>query len=58
VLFAKYYSSLYRWVVRGLIRAGMRAKIRRTQRALRRGELDKETARQLIDAHRRVIALE
>jgi N-acetylglucosaminyl-diphospho-decaprenol L-rhamnosyltransferase len=58
VLFGKHYPPLYRWAVRRLIPAGMRAKIRRTQVALRRGELDKATARQLIDAYRQVIALE
>jgi N-acetylglucosaminyl-diphospho-decaprenol L-rhamnosyltransferase len=57
VLFGKYYSPLYRWVVRGLIRAGMRSKIRHVQGALRRGELGKATERQLTDAYRQVIAL-
>ena len=57
ILFAKYYSVLYRWIVRRLIRAGMRANVRRTQGALCRGELDTVTARSLIDAYHQVIEL-
>ena len=57
VLFAKHYSSLYRWAVRRIIRAGMRAKIRRARDALRRGEVDEPTAHALIDAYRQVIEI-
>jgi GT2 family glycosyltransferase len=56
-LFAKYYSMSYQWIVRRLIRAGMRTYIRRTQSALGRGELDEAAARSLIDAYEQVIDL-
>jgi GT2 family glycosyltransferase len=57
VLFERYYSPLYRWIVQRLIRAGMRTGLRRTQDALRRGEIDEDTAQSLTDAYRQVIAL-
>jgi N-acetylglucosaminyl-diphospho-decaprenol L-rhamnosyltransferase len=55
ILFGKHYSPLYQWVVRRLIRAGMRAKIKQTRAAVSRGEMDEETAQALIDAYRQVI---
>jgi N-acetylglucosaminyl-diphospho-decaprenol L-rhamnosyltransferase len=57
LLFAKYYSLPYRWFVRRLICAGMRANIRRTWDAFVQGRIDETTARSLIDAYREVIQL-
>ena len=57
ILFSKYYSLLYRWLVRGLIRAGMRANICRTRSALSRGEINEPIAQSLLDAYRQVLEL-
>lgn len=57
VLFDKHYSALYRLLVRRIIRAGMRAEIRRAQEACRRGEMEEPEARALVDAYRQVIEL-
>jgi N-acetylglucosaminyl-diphospho-decaprenol L-rhamnosyltransferase len=57
ILFGKYYSRAYQWGVRRIIRAGMRAEIRRAKVALDRGEVDQKTAQALIDAYQRVIDL-
>jgi N-acetylglucosaminyl-diphospho-decaprenol L-rhamnosyltransferase len=56
-LFGKYYSPLYQWVVRCIVRAGMRAKVRRARAALERKEMDEPTAQALIDAYRQVIEM-
>jgi len=48
-LFRKHYSPLYRWAVRRIVRAGMRAQMRRA-----RAELDGPDAEALIDAYREV----
>ena len=57
ILFRKHYSPLYRWLVRRIIRAGMRSEIRRTRDALRRGDVDPVAAEALIGAYRQVLAL-
>jgi hypothetical protein len=57
IFFAKYYSVLYRAIVRRLIRAGMRANVRRTRDELDRGQIDESTARSLIDAYQQVAEL-
>jgi hypothetical protein len=57
LFFDRYYSPIYRWAVRRLIRAGMRAEVRRAREALQRGELDEATALGLIDAYRQVIGI-
>ena len=57
VLFGKHYSSLYRLLVRRIIRAGMRAEIRRAREAVRRGEMEEPAARALVDAYGRVIEM-
>ena len=56
-LFRKHYSPLYRWVVRRIVRAGMRAQIRRTRDAVRRGEIGEPTAQALVEAYRQVIEM-
>jgi GT2 family glycosyltransferase len=57
ILFRKHYSLLYRWVVRRIIRAGMRARICRTRRALAHGDLDEQTAHALLEAYQQVATL-
>jgi GT2 family glycosyltransferase len=57
ILFAKHYSRLYQWVVRRIIRAGMRAEIRRARAALTQGEMDQAAAQSLIDAYKSVIQI-
>jgi hypothetical protein len=52
ILFRKHYSPLYRWVVRRIVRAGMRAQMRRA-----RAELDAPTAEALIEAYRQVVEM-
>jgi GT2 family glycosyltransferase len=51
-LFRKHYSMPYRWVVRRIVRAGMRAQVRRA-----RSQLDAPAAEGLIEAYRQVIAM-
>jgi N-acetylglucosaminyl-diphospho-decaprenol L-rhamnosyltransferase len=58
IYFHRYTSPVYCRAVRYLTRAGMRAKIRRAQDALRRNESDEASIRALIDAYRQVIELE
>jgi GT2 family glycosyltransferase len=55
--FASYHLPLYRGVVRCLVRAGMRDKIRRVRDDLDRGDIDEATAISLIEAYRQVIEL-
>jgi GT2 family glycosyltransferase len=57
ILFAKHYSRPYQWGVRRIVRAGMRAEIRRTRGAPSRGEMDQATAQSLIDAYDKVIQM-
>lgn len=58
LFFARYHSSLYRWLIKRVVRAGARAQIRRTLAALRRGEIDEPAAQALVGAYRQVIAIE
>jgi len=58
IFFRRYTSPSYYRSVRYVTRAGMRAKIRRAQDALRRNELDEAGTQALIDAYRQVIELE
>jgi hypothetical protein len=67
ILFRKHYTPFYRWAVRRIVRAGMRAQIRRTQALIKRekgekgkggkGEMDESTAQALIDAYQQVIEM-
>ncbi len=57
IFFRKHYSARYRWAARRLIRAGMRAEIRRAQGRVQRGEIEAAEARALIDAYRQVMAM-
>jgi GT2 family glycosyltransferase len=57
ILFGKHYSRAYQWGARRIIRAGMRAEIRRAKVALDRGKMDQKTAQALIDAYQQVIDL-
>jgi GT2 family glycosyltransferase len=57
VLFDKHYAPTFRWAARRLIRAGMRAEIRRAQESVRRGEMSDTTAQALIDAYIQVIKM-
>jgi N-acetylglucosaminyl-diphospho-decaprenol L-rhamnosyltransferase len=56
-LFSRYYAPTYRFVARRIIRAGMRAEIRRAQAAQGRGEVDESTVRAMIDACLQVIEM-
>jgi N-acetylglucosaminyl-diphospho-decaprenol L-rhamnosyltransferase len=56
-LFRKFYSPLYRWLTRRLIRAGMRAEIRCAQRAFAPSGLDDPSAKALRQAYQRVIEM-
>ena len=49
ILFRKHYSPLYRWAVRRIVRAGMRAQMHRA-----RAKLDAPNAEALIEAYRQV----
>ena len=57
ILFEKHYSTLYRFAVRQIVRAGMRAQIRRARDALQQGKLDAADASALIEAYRQVIQM-
>lgn len=57
ILFDKTYSPAFRWAARRLIRAGMRAKVRRLQRQVRRGEFEAADAQSLLDAYQQVMML-
>jgi GT2 family glycosyltransferase len=57
VLFEKHYSPFFRLVARPLVRAGMRAKIRRVQHKARRGEIGKADMQTVVDAYRQVIKM-
>ena len=53
-LFEKHYSRLYRALVRIIVRAGLASSMARTRRALKRGDLGQEDARQRLAAYRLV----
>ncbi|MBN1643050.1 MAG: glycosyltransferase family 2 protein [Anaerolineae bacterium] len=57
IYFRKHHSRLFRWLARCTIRAGMRAKIRRTLRAASEGALPPADAEALVGAYRDVIAM-
>ncbi len=50
-LYDKHYNPVKNWLAKCLVRAGMRFKIRMTQRAAQRGELDQADAETLIQAY-------
>ena len=56
-LFRKHYGPCYLWAVRRLIRAGMRAQVRRTRERARAGSLDQEAAQALVGAYQQVIGM-
>lgn len=50
-LYDKHYNPVKNWLAKRLVRAGMRFKIRMTQRAAQRGERDQADAETLIQAY-------
>jgi GT2 family glycosyltransferase len=57
IYFGKHHSRCFQWFVRRVIRAGMRAKLRRTARDAARGVLSGREARALQEAYRAVAAM-
>ncbi|MBN1401084.1 MAG: glycosyltransferase family 2 protein [Anaerolineae bacterium] len=56
-LFAKHYSRLYGWLVRMIVRAGLRREARRVSACAERGELTAEEAQGRLAAYRQVMEL-
>jgi len=53
-LFDKHYGPLYRYLVRIIVRAGLARRVRQTQSALLRGEIDQDEATRRLAACREV----
>ena len=56
-LFEKHYGQLYQRLTRLIVRAGLRRRIRETERATRRGNLTKEEGEQRVAAYRQVMEM-
>lgn len=57
IFYRKHCSPAYRWAVRRIIRAGMRAQMRRTVRMCRSGQIEPSACDALLDAYRQVRAM-
>jgi len=53
-LFDKHYSPLFRWLVRRIVRLGVRAEMRRARRAYQRGEISVEELEKRLWAYEQV----
>jgi GT2 family glycosyltransferase len=53
-LYGRFYSRVFQWAARQVVRAGMRTRIRQAQAARELGELGAADAEALIDAYRQV----
>lgn len=53
----KHYSPAYRWAMRRIVRAGMRAQIRHTQQLCRSGQIEPAVGEALVDAYCQVMVM-